>query len=98
MHGKMCAGREQFGDFMRFFHISDLHIGKQLYYYSLRDSQQAILHEIIDKVREYRPDAVLVAGDIYDKAAPSGEAYELFDAFLNQFADIVPAVPLLIIA
>ncbi len=83
---------------MRFFHISDLHIGKQLYYYSLRDSQQAILQEMIDKVKAYRPDAVLVAGDIYDKAAPSGEAYELFDYFLNQFADIAPAVPLFIIA
>lgn len=83
---------------MRFFHISDLHIGKQLYYYSLRDSQQAILRQIIDKVREYRPDAVLIAGDIYDKAVPSGEAYELFDDFLNQFADLSPAVPVLIIA
>lgn len=83
---------------MRFFHISDLHIGKQLYQYSLKEAQQAILEQIVERVREYRPDALLIAGDIFDKSVPSGEAYLLFDAFLDQLAEVEPQVPVLAIA
>lgn len=83
---------------MKIFHISDLHIGKQLHYYNLRESQEQILIQIIDKAKEYRPDAILIAGDIYDKSVPSGEAYEIFDKFLNNLADIKPSIPVLIIA
>lgn len=83
---------------MRFFHISDLHIGKQLYHYSLKEAQQAILEQIVERVREYRPDALLIAGDIFDKSVPSGEAYLLFDAFLDQLAEVEPQVPVLAVA
>lgn len=83
---------------MKIFHISDLHIGKQLHYYNLRESQEQILIQIIDKAKEYRPDVILIAGDIYDKSVPSGEAYEIFDEFLNNLADIKPSIPVLIIA
>lgn len=83
---------------MRIFHISDLHIGKQLYYYDLRECQEAALLQIAGRAREYRPDVILIAGDIYDRSAPSGEAYELFDKFLNNLADIQPSIPVLIIA
>lgn len=83
---------------MRFFHISDLHIGKQLYSYDLWESQKDALLQIAGKAEEYRPEAVLIAGDIYDKTVPSGEAYELFDEFLNHLADIRPSIPVLIIA
>jgi exonuclease SbcD len=83
---------------MKIFHLSDLHIGKQLYFYNLRASQERVLQMIVEKAVEYRPDVVVIAGDIYDKAVPSGEAYELFDAFLNQLADIRPSIPVLIIA
>lgn len=83
---------------MKIFHISDLHIGKQLHYYSLSEEQRYILSRIADKAEEYRPDVILIAGDIYDKSVPSGEAYEIFDEFLNHLADIRPSIPVLIIA
>lgn len=57
---------------MRFFHLSDLHIGRQLYQYSLLDEQRNILGQIVEKVRELHPDAVVIAGDIYDKLAAFG--------------------------
>ena len=60
---------------MRIFHLSDLHIGKQLHAYNLKENQQAVLSQIVDKAREYRPDAILICGDIFDRAVPSGEAY-----------------------
>lgn len=50
---------------MRFFHISDLHIGKQLYSYSLLPDQRAVLHEITERAKEYHPDAILIAGDVF---------------------------------
>lgn len=83
---------------MRFFHLSDLHIGKQLYSYNLKDNQQHILKQIIGRVREYRPDAVLIAGDIFDKSIPSGEAYTVFDEFLTELSDIHPQIPVMMIA
>ena len=48
---------------MHFFHLSDLHIGKQLYGYSLLEDQEWILTEIYELIREKRPDGVLIAGD-----------------------------------
>lgn len=83
---------------MKIFHISDLHIGKQLYFYNLKDLQVEILCQIIKMAKEHRPDVILIAGDIYDKSIPSGEAYEVFDEFLNRLADITPSIPVLIIA
>ena len=50
---------------MKVFHISDLHIGKQLYAYSLREEQEDILHQIVEQAAIHRPDAILIAGDIY---------------------------------
>ena len=83
---------------MKLFHISDLHIGKQLHYYSLRDNQIEILKQIIDKAREYRPEVIIIAGDIYDKSVPSAEAYAIFDAFLIELSEITPSIPVLMIA
>ena len=83
---------------MKFFHLSDLHIGKQLHHYNLNEDQKIILSEIIGYIKEYRPDAVFFAGDIYDKSVPSAEAVAVFDDFLTQIADIEPAVPVLIIS
>lgn len=83
---------------MRFFHLSDLHIGKQLHNYNLREDQEHILSEIISYVREMHPDAVVIAGDIYDKSVPSAEAVALFDQFLTELSFISPSVPVMIIA
>lgn len=83
---------------MKFFHLSDLHIGKQLHHYNLRADQQHVLTEVIALAEEIRPDAILIAGDIYDKSVPSGEAVSLFDDFLTRLSNIQPAIPVLIIA
>lgn len=83
---------------MKLFHISDLHIGKQLNGYSLKENQEAVLSMIVQAAREHRPDAVLICGDIYDKSMPSGEAFTVFDRFLNGLAAIEPRIPVLIIA
>ncbi len=83
---------------MRFFHLSDLHIGKHLHMYNLAQEQKYIFAQIVERALEYRPDAIVIAGDIYDKSVPSGEAYQLFDDFLNRLAGIEPAIPILMIA
>ena len=68
---------------MKFFHLSDLHIGKQLHRYNLKEDQQVILKEVITYAKELRPDAIVIAGDIYDKSVPSAEAVNVFDEFLT---------------
>lgn len=83
---------------MKLFHISDLHIGKHLHYYNMKDNQIAILKQIVDKAKEYRPDVIIIAGDIYDKSVPSAEAYTIFDQFLMDLSEICPSIPALIIA
>ena len=83
---------------MRFFHISDLHIGKQLYSYSLLPDQRAVLKEITERAKEYRPDAILIAGDVFDRSIPSGEAYTVLDEFLTGLSEITPQIPVLLIA
>lgn len=82
---------------MRFFHLSDLHIGKTLNGYSLAENQEMVLGQIIHYAKEERPDAILICGDIYDRCVPSGEAHEMFDAFLTALSDIKPEIPVLII-
>lgn len=83
---------------MRFFHLSDLHIGKQLYGYSLLEDQEWILEKILQKVEERKPDGVLLCGDIYDKSVPSGEAVTVFDRFLSRLTEIAPDTAVMIIS
>lgn len=83
---------------MRFFHLSDLHIGKQLHNYNLREDQEHILTEVIEYAKELRPDAIVIAGDIYDKSVPSGEAVTIFDEFLTELSLLEPKIPVLMIA
>ena len=83
---------------MKFFHLSDLHIGKQLHRYKLKEDQQVILKEVITYAKELRPDAIVIAGDIYDKSVPSAEAVNVFDEFLTDLSEITPEIPILIIS
>lgn len=72
---------------MKFMHLSDLHIGKRVNEYSMMDDQKYILSQIIRLLEEEKPDAVLIAGDIYDKSIPGADAVMLFDFFLTQIAE-----------
>ena len=67
---------------MRFIHLSDLHIGKRVNGFPMLEDQRYILEQILKKTKESAADAVIIAGDIYDKPVPSAEAVDLFDDFL----------------
>lgn len=83
---------------MKFFHISDLHIGKQLHRYHMGEEQRAILEQIVALARREQPDAIMIAGDIYDSPVPSAEAVSIFDDFLTALSEIEPKIEVLIIA
>lgn len=72
---------------MRFMHLADLHIGKKVHEFSILEDQKYILEEILRIVDEQKPDAVLIAGDNYDKSIPPTEAVGLFDDFLVKLAN-----------
>lgn len=83
---------------MKFFHLSDLHIGKQLHSYNLKEDQEAILSQVVEAARRLHPDAVVIAGDIHDKQVPSAEAVTVFNCFLTELSDIAPPISVLITA
>lgn len=83
---------------MRFFHLSDLHIGLKLINRDLREDQEYIFDQIIQAARRELPDAIVIAGDIYDKAVPSAEAVEVFDYFIGKLRDAVPDSVIMIIS
>lgn len=71
---------------MKFIHLSDLHIGKRVNEFSMLEDQEYILTKIINIIDDEKPDAVVIAGDVYDKSVPSAEAVQLFDDFLCRLA------------
>ncbi|MDE7428800.1 MAG: exonuclease SbcCD subunit D, partial [Lachnospiraceae bacterium] len=83
---------------MKFLHLSDLHFGKSLYGVSLIDNKdQAYWAErFLEKVEEVQPDAIVIAGDIYDRSAPSGEAVELMDSLLTRLEQL--QIPVMMIS
>ena len=83
---------------MRFFHLSDLHIGLRLLNRDMREDQEYILHDIVRQAAEYQPDAVIIAGDIYDKSVPSAEAVEVFDHFVGELREAVPKAVIMMIS
>ena len=83
---------------MRFFHLSDLHLGIKLYEHDLLDEQKAILNEIVALTRQYQPDAVVFAGDIYDRSVPPVEAVALFDDFMTQLRAALPNGEIMLIS
>ena len=72
---------------MRLAHISDLHLGKRVNEFSMLEDQRYIVKQIESILEEEAADAVLIAGDVYDKPVPPGEAVRLFDGFLTALAD-----------
>lgn len=67
---------------MKMIHLSDLHLGKRVHEFSMLEEQNDILQQIMNVIDDEKPDAVLIAGDIYDKPVPPVEAVELFDDFV----------------
>lgn len=83
---------------MKFFHLSDLHIGLKLFNRDLREDQEYILRQITDIAVREQPQAVVIAGDIYDKAVPSAEAVEVFDRFIAELNSALPDTAVMMIA
>ena len=67
---------------MKIAHISDLHLGKSIYNYPIWEDQKDILQKITDILKKEQVGALLIAGDVYDKAIASTEAVKIFDAFI----------------
>ncbi len=72
---------------MKFFHLSDLHIGKTVNNFSMLEEQNYILKKILDDIKTEKPEAILISGDVYDKTAPSPEAVKLLSGFLTELAE-----------
>ena len=81
---------------MKLLHLSDLHLGKRIKNFPLLEDQAYILQAILEILDAERPDAVLIAGDVYDRATPSTEAVELLDRFLVSLAE--RGLPVLLIS
>ena len=83
---------------MRFLHLADLHFGKSLHGLSLLESgdQGFWADRFLELAARLRPDAVLIAGDIYDRGSPSGDAVELLSRMLTALAE--EKIPVLLVA
>ncbi len=83
---------------MRFFHISDLHIGLKLMNKDLSEDQRYILDGVVKAIELRKPDAIVIAGDIYNNAVPSSEAIEIFDNFISKMAAVAPDMAIMVIS
>lgn len=68
---------------MKFMHLSDLHLGKVVNGFSMLEDQEYMLKQIADYGIQEQMDAVVVAGDVYDRSVPPAEAVRLLDGFLS---------------
>lgn len=68
---------------MKLFHLGDLHIGKVVNGFSMIEDQEFVLKQVKNKIKEYKPDALILAGDIYDRSVPPAKAISLFNEFLS---------------
>lgn len=83
---------------MRLFHLSDLHIGLKLLNRDMREDQEYIFGQIAALAAEKKPDVIVIAGDIYDKSAPSAEAVDVFDRFVVMLREAVPEATVMMIS
>lgn len=90
---RRMAGDRLFSEYLevvvlRFFHLADLHIGKRVNGYSMLEDQKFVLDQVIEAAEAEKPEAVVLAGDIYDRQVPPAEAVSLFDRFLTALARV----------
>src|SRR4051794_5547711 len=69
---------------LRFLHTADWHLGRLFHGVHLTDDQRHVLGQFVDLARDTKPDVILVAGDVYDRAVPPPEAVELLDEVLSR--------------
>lgn len=81
---------------MKLVHLSDLHLGKRIHEFPMLEDQHYILQEILEIIDREKPDAVLIAGDVYDRSVPSTEAVGMLDDFLVDLT--ARALPVMLIS
>jgi exonuclease SbcD len=81
---------------MRFLHTADLHLGRQFGGIALEDDHQAVLDQIVTALQQHSVDALLIAGDVFDRAAPPASAVRQFGRFLARVANETAAAVVLI--
>ena len=83
---------------MKIIHLSDLHIGKRWFNLDMYEDQKYILDEITAIAVNENPDAVVIAGDIYNSSSPSADAVELFDNFISGLSEKIPDTEIMVIS
>ncbi|WP_019531278.1 exonuclease SbcCD subunit D [Dasania marina] len=81
---------------MKFIHTSDWHIGRQFHNVSLLDDQRHVLNQLVDYIDKESVDALVIAGDIYDRSVPPSKAVELLDEFISKICSDIK-VPVIMI-
>jgi exonuclease SbcD len=82
------SNKDTGGSGLKFFHLSDLHLGKLVHEFSMLEEQEYILAQILDCARAERPDAVLIAGDVFDRSVAPADALRVLDDFLVGLAGL----------
>lgn len=77
---------------MKLFHLSDLHLGKRVYAFSMLQDQRYVLKQVCALAEKHQPDGILLSGDLYDKPIPPVEAVQLLDEFLTKMQQMGIAV------
>lgn len=77
---------------MKLFHLSDLHLGKRVYAFSMLPDQRHVLEQVCTLAEKHKPDGILLSGDLYDKPIPPVEAVQLLDEFLTRMQQMGIAV------
>ena len=88
----MIASQKRYAHFMKILHTADWHIGRQFHNVSLLEDQRHVLDQLIAVIREEKVEAVIIAGDVYDRSVPPTEAVDLLDEpilSLRQLGDYV---------
>lgn len=83
---------------MKIFHLSDLHIGLKLFNRDLFQDQLYVFEQIVQAAAREQPDAIVIAGDIYDKAIPSAEAVAVFDRLVTRLTEAAPNTELMMVS
>jgi exonuclease SbcD len=82
---------------IKFLHTADLHLGKVLHEQSLAEEQRRMLDDLAGFLADESYQALVIAGDVYDRSIPSTEAVELFSAFLGKLKARRPSLEILVI-
>ena len=83
---------------MRLFHVSDLHLGIRLMNYDLTEEQNYILNQIVQYIKQYQPDVLIIAGDVFDRSTPSANALRQYNQWLSDIYEAKEDIQIMVIA